>query len=381
MSWIKTFLLAFILFLLTLKTIDIAWGFISPSERVNGSVRSISLREIPPNTESYTTPTTYYLSRTENLEKKNYKYRTDSNGFILGKANSEKDSAKVDIIFFGGSTTQCILVDEDIRFPAHISDLITRKDGAPIVALNAGMGASNSMHSLISLIGKGLPKRPKYAFLMHAINDLTLLELVPSYWDAPTDRALVVSGQREDFGFKYFSFNFIKQVLIPNTWPEYKYIISNIASKYNVNLDHKKYKLSSRNYIEIRRSVHDQFKKSLISFVEISRAWGIEPVLMTQFNRIHMGDKFIQEVYEKDSQTGINWDDFVSLYAVMNEITREVAREKKVTLIDLDKEIPSNSKYIYDAVHLNGEGSKLVGKVIARRLSERYQKDFSLSAQ
>jgi lysophospholipase L1-like esterase len=60
------------------------------------------------------------------------------------------------------------------------------------------------------------------------------------------------------------------------------------------------------------------------------------------------------------------------LYEKANEIVRAVAKQEKVFLIDLEAEIPSTNEYIYDEVHLNTNGSKLVAEKITAALKTRY---------
>ena len=54
-------------------------------------------------------------------------------------------------IFFGGSTTECIFVEESKRFPYLLTRILQRSDGTLINSLNAGVSGNHSMHSLLSL--------------------------------------------------------------------------------------------------------------------------------------------------------------------------------------------------------------------------------------
>ena len=81
------------------------------------------------------------------------------------------------------------------------------------------------------------------------------------------------------------------------------------------------------------------FKSSITSFVRTAKAWGIEPVLMTQFNRLKVEDEFIRKVYEKYNKQGLSYVEFVTAYSEFNQIIRDVSREEGVFLIDLDKEV------------------------------------------
>lgn len=160
---------------------------------INSSVsktvmRSILLKEHSPNTDTVVKPDKAYLLGTQNLAEKDFRLRTDGDGFILGSKNSD---GPVDIIFLGGSTTECIYVDEALRFPYLVGQLLKDKSGNPVRTLNGGVSGNHTLHSFIHLVAKGLPYQPRIVVLMENVNDLVLLTKTGSYWKAPLSRALV----------------------------------------------------------------------------------------------------------------------------------------------------------------------------------------------
>ena len=54
----------------------------------------------------------------------------------------------------------------------------------------------------------------------------------------------------------------------------------------------------------------------------------------------------------------------------MNKKIIEVAKKNNIDFIDLDSKIPKNSKYLYDFVHLNDNGSIKAAEIIADKLRE-----------
>ena len=68
------------------------------------------------------------------------------------------------------------------------------------------------------------------------------------------------------------------------------------------------------------------------------------------------------------SDSGIPVGEFIALYAKFNEAIREVGQSNNVQEIDLANLIPQDSKYIYDVVHLNTQGSQLAAEVISDQL-------------
>ena len=104
-----------------------------------------------------------------------------------------------------------------------------------------------------------------------------------------------------------------------------------------------------------------------MSFIKVARAWDIEPILMTQFNRVHIDDVEVKNLYNESNQP-ISYVNFVNLYNLGNQTIRDIAYQENILLIDLDKKIPSNETYIYDAAHLTSMGSKLVAQEISEVL-------------
>ena len=154
--------------------------------------------------------------------------------------------------------------------------------------------------------------------------------------------------------------------MMPDLWPliESLYISPSIAHK---NTDEwEKYRSSPKN-VDIQ-AVESEFKSSITSFVEIVRAFGSKPILMTQFNRLKKEDDFVRSLYDKKSHN-LDYNSFVLEYKKFNEIIRDIAKEKGVLLIDLDRQIPPNNNYIYDAVHVNNNGSNLVAEIIAKTIA------------
>jgi hypothetical protein len=96
---------------------------------------------------------------------------------------------------------------------------------------------------------------------------------------------------------------------------------------------------------------------------------------MTQFSRIKLDDSETRGEYEKYPQA-LSYSEYVKLYNMANDIIRQVAREEKVVLIDLDKLVPSSSKFMYDSLHLNTEGSKLVSQIISQKMRSAFPSDF-----
>ena len=120
--------------------------------------RYINLREYQPFLDVVDIPPAKALREADGLEKKAYRVRTDANGFILPYHQYPRPDFT--LVFLGASTTACIYVDEESRFPALVGNLLEQKTGKKVTSYNSGVGGNNSLHSLDILLNKIIPLKP-----------------------------------------------------------------------------------------------------------------------------------------------------------------------------------------------------------------------------
>ncbi len=381
---IFTVFLVFVFLLILVKGFNFLVGLLTsttPATLTSNQLqttRSILLSEFAPNLDELVMPTNEYMIETQSLEQKGYRLRTDKDGFILGPADfaeTNKNKA-VDVVFFGGSTTECIYVDEEYRFPYLLSRTLRRNDGQYIRVLNGGRSANHSLHSLFSYLAKGIVYKPRYAVLMEAVNDVAILSKTLSYWNAPVSRRLVQQTTIDSMGLLYWNAKALKDVFLSNIWLNTRHRLADKVERVSRSDEWIDFRDKKIDLKEIENILESDFKAALKSFVAVTRAWGIEPVLMTQPNRLNEADSFSRTLYEKRPQP-ISYDEFVRLYRLANDIVREVSRDERVLLIDLDKKIEGSSAFVYDEIHLNQRGSKLVADIIAKTFLEHNPKYFN----
>ncbi|MES2598275.1 MAG: SGNH/GDSL hydrolase family protein [Verrucomicrobiota bacterium] len=368
---LKRMLLSVVIFLVMLKGVDLLLGWTWQAPVSHTVTRSIILRENPPNQDTSMTANDQQLREADSLARKTCRFRTDKDGFIIGPldvASTSTASREVDLLFLGGSTTECRYVDEENRFPYRVSQLLQNASGQNLRTLNGGVPGNHSMHSLLNCLSKGLACKPRHVVLMHAVNDLGMLSRTGSYWEAPPGRRLIQEAALEaESGAVKRMAKLGKDLLFPNLW---KFGRRGAPDPVDAGVEVDEWQAFRdvrRSPEEVEKILREHFKPSLVSFVQVARAWKTEPILMTQFNRLHEEDKLVGSAYEARSQP-MSYADFRKLYQTANEIVREVAAETQTLLIDLDKQVPGDSRHLYDAVHLNDEGSRAVAEIIGQEL-------------
>ena len=376
---IKSLLIIIFTSIITIKSFDIVYGYIKSDNIVskgsNITNRSIVLREFGKPGTYLNSPTKNYHAAASNLEFKEYEIIIDRDGFISSYNDYKKYDFKkqqnninpeyADIIFFGGSTTEGLFVNHKDRFPSVVENDISTIIKKQIRVLNSGVSGNHTLHSIFLLQAKGLKYKPKIAVLMNNVNDYSLLSKTGSYFKAPPNRSIIDIGNNSRTWISYKILRKIKNVLMPHIYDgflrDYKYIIFKSPDDFESIRGNK---LFSPEVALL------EYEKAVNTFVSICLDWNIEPILMTQANRI---DPTVERHYfsEKDkAELDIYWE----YHELFNNKLREIAKNKKVKLIDLALSLVNGKKqYIYDTVHLNSEGSRLVGNIISEQLVEYFE--------
>jgi len=304
----------------------------------------------------------------ETLDRGSQRLRTDANGFIRGE---EDLSAPPDIVFFGGSTTECLYVGEEDRFTFRVGSLLRKKSGDKVVTANAGVSGSHSLHSLVSLVAKGIPTRPPVVVLMEKINDLVTLRHTGSYWGrGPQSRALVVDANTWDGRRRWQKF--VSSALewwTPNIAAYVAERFPRLATATGLITAPPSDEWEGfRGGTDVSfDQISADFRSSLTSFVCVAKSWGITPVLMTQPNVYD--DHQDQPPRDNASPAASSDSVFAAEYAEFDKIIRQVANQEGCQLIDLAAAVEPSEKFLYDPVHLNEAGSLRAAQIIAENLA------------
>ncbi len=316
-------------------------------EAAKGLERSIPLPEQRIGLDSSAPPPPEVLKHADGLENKAYRVRTDANGFLL--PSGEHAHPDLTIVFLGGSTTECRFMPEQQRFPFLVGRNLESSLALRVNSHNGGNAGNTSLHNLLLLQTKVLPLHPRFVVLMENLTDLMFLAQHGEYHSPSAMRALVRTETRAK----------------PMDW-----LISLVAGKTVAG--QKAHTQTDTAVPPSPQAFSNQFRNNLEHFIFLCRQNGSTPVLMTQANRLveplapNLAAQ-LQPVYESRRIASAQ---FLVIYAALNETMRQVAKERQVLLIDLDRLIPKTAASMYDVVHLNAEGSRLVAEHVAQALAQ-----------
>jgi len=321
--------------------------------------RYVRLKEFRPGARLLLAFPRNHLPYTDNVFTKQYRVDIDNNGFI-GPSQKHDRPDKV-IVFLGGSTTECMFVDADHRFPYAAGQILEQETGARINSYNGGMSGSNTLNAIDILINKVIPLKPGVVVFMENINDLSTLLYEGTYWNQRTARSPLETLKKRQLVGKL-----LKEIFIPNLNYAYRNLEKTLSGQEE---DEFAGARGKKLIIDQQRMRHD-FAAGLQTIVCTCKAWGIVPVLMTQANRITDNpDPVVAAYIGRDGRDhGISYQKFKEMYDAFNDTIREVGRKNQVMVIDLAREVPADKKYLYDLVHFNDAGSQLAARIIAARL-------------
>jgi hypothetical protein len=276
--------------------------------------------------------------------------RVDESGFI--EPSIVHDEPDLQIVFLGGSTTECLIVEEVKRFPYVVGRVLERETSLKVNTINCGCRGNTSAHSINSLFNKIVPLKPDYVVLMHNVNDLVLLAYMGTYWNDHFTRSLIVET--------HHGLLEATKLMIINTFPN---LYGFLKQKGYLDLEaliHEQLEDEWKEFRDLQVAINPEgmkrmFADNLRAFVKLCRNFGITPVLMTQPSN------------GEDPGSVINKISIFEMHPEFNAVVQYIAREENVHLINLAKEM-KDPNYFHDFVHLNNYGSSVATRIIAHNL-------------
>src|SRR5450759_3186385 len=330
-------------------------GLINPT----GIQRYIKLREFNPLYRDVLVPSQEVLRMSDGLVQKPYVLRVDRQGFIMpAKIHDHPD---LTIAFLGGSTTECVYVNEADRFPYLAGRLLEGQTHLKVNSYNAGRSGNNTLHCINVLMNKVVNLKPDVVVLMENINDLAILIYDKTYWnDHPSRSPLIEKPPNFKTVTKDLehTFHLARDLTFPNLSRELKQL-----SPFG-----RLGKGDEFHGVRGKKTTIDQdllvreFSLNLQTFINICRAREITPVLMTQASRLtESPDPLIQKSMRSlEVSQGITYTEFKAAFDRLNQTIREVGAKNQVLVIDLAREIPPVKENICDVAHFNDQGSRPV---------------------
>lgn len=269
----------------------------------------------------------------------------------------------------GGSTTECLYVAPESRFPYLAGRTLETDLGLKIDGINAARAGNNGLHSLLLLLGKVVPLRPDYVVLMEATNDIGTLSS-GTYWsEGGSKRIIDVQKISVDQSLRILTNAILPYTsdLISRAWRPVRGLFRRDAAQAG------EASVPPVSTEPAGEKMGQEFASMLRSFIGVTRAWGIEPVLMTQVNVQPTSEEQSSTFLTREQLHGakISPDEFASTHDYFNAVIRDVASSESVLLIDLARAKDWSFGDVYDSIHFTDQGSRKVAEVVAAVLREK----------
>lgn len=274
--------------------------------------------------------------------------RTDARSYI--RPSFQYSDPDATVAFLGGSTTECLAVQEDLRFPALVSQLLA-KQGLKVNTLNAGRSGNTTHDALNILLNHVVDDRPDFVVLMEASNDIGTLARDGDYYGMGPPVSSTDLGK----WFLQIASSRVSLAALARTAT-----LSHLLPAPRDPRDPKgNWRYDAALFSKVPANL---YRQRLKAFVHICRDFGIQPVLMTQ------------PFSGSTNSLTPGWVD-ATAQDKFNTIIREVGKEEGVLVIDLvhhlQERVPKWNQpmeVFYDAIHVNDEGSRIYAQHITERL-------------
>lgn len=265
------------------------------------------------------------------------------------------DSDGVRIFCLGGSTTE-FLDSQGHGWPERLEDLLNRKSDREIRVWNQGRQWYTTLHSLINYETNLRQHKPDALIVMHTINDLL-----------------------HNADFCYFSFGEFKQ--------DYSHFYGPLSRV----LTHPTLLSTIGDFLRMfwyhsPREVVEQtefpglipFKRYLNTLIDLAQKDGVTVVLMTQPNlyKTDITDKEKKRLAMLNSEA-VGPDKKWSYETAFNGFqqytlaVKDIAAERNVMFIDLERAIPKTLEHFDDDVHYEDITFDLVAETVANAIQEK----------
>ncbi len=274
--------------------------------------------------------------------------RTDARSYIL--PSFQYRSPRATVAFLGGSTTECLAAQEELRFPALVSQFLA-KQGIKVNTINAGRSGNTVHDSLNVLLNHVINDRPDLVVLMHATNDIGVLTQAGDYQTRMASPVTLSTMGKWT-------------LQIASSYSHLVALARQSISIGNIRTQASNPVVARRNDPALADKVPiDAYLHRLKAFVHLCRDFGIKPILMTQ------------PLSSSSNALTPEWAD-LGAQDRFNALIRRVGAEENVPVIDLvrylaedipDWEQPMN--IFYDGMHVTDKGSEVYAKHIAEKLA------------
>jgi len=302
-------------------------------------------------------------------------YSTNNVGFRGDFLARPKPPAEYRIFMVGGSTTECMYLDdsEAVTFVLQQELQRDRRDGRDYRVYGAGQAGTRSYDHVAMISQRIVHLEPDMIIVFAGINDLTASIRGKDYTflqDSETRRHSflnLLSFVATEFQLPRYCHTLLKRLIKKSD----REILEGIPAQtnYRVRVERRKRALMSQGR---PRTDLRSYEENLRTIIGIGRAHRIALVFVTQASTWNSrvdphAVEWHHMAYRRDVVYREEWmDEAIESY---NDVTRRVGREEGIPVFDLARDFEKSLEFFYDDCHFNVAGARRAGQELGAFVS------------
>jgi lysophospholipase L1-like esterase len=291
-------------------------------------------------------------------------YHINAYGYRGTDFKWKKPERTTRILVYGGSSVFDIHASGDEHWPKRLQRVLVERGHADVEVINAGIPGHASFDCVGRLLSEGHLLSPDFVLLYGAWNDIkyfqskrSLLRTMKPYrpredWlrrpNGPVDAALA----RVSHLYRLTRLTWLSRGR--RLGPEGLVAQHGSYTKFS----------GSVQAAQLR-----QFEVNVATFVDVARNAGAVPILVTEARLVASDNSNSDRGKIAYGYVRLSHEQLLAAFVAADEVLKEVARVKGVTLVDASARLPGRSDLFVDQVHLSPEGGGQLASLLADVLS------------
>ncbi len=301
-------------------------------------------------------------------------FTVNNMGFRGDSLLSPKPENEFRIFVLGGSTAECLYLDDADAWPAILQQELQGNTNRSVKIYNAGKSGDFSPDHLAILAHRIVQLQPDMIVVMAGVNDLLRSIVHSDYLHFP------VNSDFDRWGTGYWAKLFLTEFQVsrraffllkkihPWATPDQQWIT--IMSGYRANAD----LLSDMEYSDSIPVIQLQpYASNLTSIAGLCTAFNAKLIFMHQQSTWNNpSDSVINRWHWLNNRDNVKYREPVmdSLLQEYNRTMDAVAIQFAIPIFLTDTVVPKTHEYFYDDCHFNPRGSRFVGKKLAEFVAD-----------
>jgi lysophospholipase L1-like esterase len=294
-----------------------------------------------------------------------------------------KASNELRIFCLGGSTTECLYLDDEHAWPEQLLNRLEPARATPqtMDVINCGVSGYTTREHIATLAQRIVPLRPDIVLILAGTNDLRMQLITEDYdilrRDSRSRHTLRSPEPGDSRELAKVALSDVSQLVRRFVWLKRSWQTTDHRGNPIQDLEGRWYheervRGSKLPYGHLPSDVSTtEFEQNLRTLVGICRSQNATPVLITQpsLMRANMSERELwlcaDCIYQNER---IRPEEYRALLDRFNDAVLRVADESDSVVIDLAREISGRGEWFYDSCHFNVAGSHRVADVIHQGL-------------